>query len=41
MFSQLAEIVPVLQKHNIKLIGIGVEEVGSKDFVNGKFFDGG
>ncbi|XP_035450890.1 prostamide/prostaglandin F synthase isoform X2 [Spodoptera frugiperda] len=38
--KELSEIAPVLNKHNVKLIGIGVEEAGSKDFVNGKYFDG-
>ncbi|CAB3245125.1 unnamed protein product [Arctia plantaginis] len=38
--KELSEIAPVLKKHNIKLVGIGVEEAGSKDFINGKYFDG-
>ncbi|XP_026746236.1 prostamide/prostaglandin F synthase-like isoform X1 [Trichoplusia ni] len=38
--KELSEITPVLNKHNIKLIGVGVEEAGSKEFVDGKFFDG-
>ncbi|XP_052747888.1 prostamide/prostaglandin F synthase-like [Galleria mellonella] len=37
---ELAEIAPVLQNNNIKLVGVGVEEVGSKEFVDKKFFDG-
>lgn len=38
---QLGDIAPVLKRNNIRLVGIGVEEVGSKDFIDGKFFDGG
>lgn len=38
--KELSEIAPVLKKNNIRLVGIGVEEVGSKDFIDGKFFDG-
>ncbi|XP_030041212.1 prostamide/prostaglandin F synthase isoform X2 [Manduca sexta] len=38
--KELGDIKPVLDKHNIKLVGIGVEEAGSKDFVDGKYFDG-
>ncbi|XP_061725167.1 prostamide/prostaglandin F synthase-like [Cydia pomonella] len=38
--KELAEIAPVLQKHDIKLVGVGVEEVGSKEFIDGNFFDG-
>ncbi|KAL0810357.1 hypothetical protein ABMA28_010506 [Loxostege sticticalis] len=38
--KELGEIAPILAKHNIKLVGVGVEEAGSKDFVDGKFFDG-
>lgn len=38
--KELTEIAPVLKKNNIKLIGVGVEEAGSKEFVDGKFFDG-
>ncbi|KAM3968725.1 prostamide/prostaglandin F synthase [Aphomia sociella] len=38
--KELAEIAPVLERNNVKLVGIGVEEAGSKEFVEGKFFDG-
>ncbi|RVE49907.1 hypothetical protein evm_005375 [Chilo suppressalis] len=38
--KELGEIAPILQKHNVKLIGIGVEEAGSKEFVDAKYFDG-
>ncbi|XP_053620640.1 prostamide/prostaglandin F synthase-like isoform X3 [Plodia interpunctella] len=38
--KELGEIAPVLKENNIKLVGVGVEEIGSKEFVDGKFFDG-
>ncbi|XP_013145676.1 PREDICTED: prostamide/prostaglandin F synthase-like isoform X2 [Papilio polytes] len=38
--KELSEIAPVLKKNNIKLVGIGVENAGSKDFMEGKYFDG-
>ncbi|KAJ0170564.1 hypothetical protein K1T71_013935 [Dendrolimus kikuchii] len=38
--KELAEIVPVLRKNNIKLVGVGVEEIGANEFADGKFFDG-
>lgn len=38
--KELSSISPILKSNNIKLIGIGVDEVGSKEFVDGKFFDG-
>ncbi|XP_026484200.1 prostamide/prostaglandin F synthase-like isoform X2 [Vanessa tameamea] len=37
--KELGEIAPILKKNNIKLVGIGVEEAGSKEFIDGKFFD--
>lgn len=38
--KELGEIAPILKKNNIRLIGIGVEDAGSKEFIDGKFFDG-
>ncbi|XP_059045857.1 prostamide/prostaglandin F synthase-like [Achroia grisella] len=38
--KELGEIASVLENNNIKLIGIGVEEDGCKEFVERKFFDG-
>ncbi|XP_041985770.1 prostamide/prostaglandin F synthase-like isoform X2 [Aricia agestis] len=38
--KELGEISHVLKEHNIKLIGIGVEEENSEDFIQGNFFDG-
>ncbi|KAL4703903.1 hypothetical protein ACJJTC_013080 [Scirpophaga incertulas] len=37
---ELSEIASVLRRHNIKLIGVGVEEMGSTEFVEKQFFDG-
>ncbi|GBP93844.1 hypothetical protein EVAR_22413_1 [Eumeta japonica] len=38
--KEVSEIAPILTRNNIKLIGVGVEEVGGKEFIEGKFFDG-
>ncbi|KAL0810354.1 hypothetical protein ABMA28_010503 [Loxostege sticticalis] len=38
--TELSEIAPVLAKHNIKLVGIGVEKYNSEEFVQRKFFAG-
>ncbi|VVD00651.1 prostamide/prostaglandin F synthase-like [Leptidea sinapis] len=38
--KELSDIAPVLKEHNIKLIGIGVEEVGAQDFIQGEYFNG-
>jgi len=38
--KEISEIAPILKKHNIKLIGVGVDDVGKEEFTNGKFFDG-
>ncbi|KAJ2943051.1 hypothetical protein O0L34_g18740 [Tuta absoluta] len=38
--KELSEIAPILQKNNVKLVGVGLEENGHKEFVDGKFFDG-
>ncbi|XP_045781129.1 prostamide/prostaglandin F synthase-like isoform X2 [Maniola jurtina] len=38
--KELGEIAPILKKNNIKLVGIGLETAGSKEFIDGKFFDG-
>lgn len=32
---------PILDRHNVRFIGVGVEELGVEEFVSGKFFDGG
>ncbi|XP_023943613.1 prostamide/prostaglandin F synthase isoform X1 [Bicyclus anynana] len=38
--KELGEITPILRKNNIRLVGIGLEGTGSKEFVDGKYFDG-
>ena len=32
---------PILVKNNVRLIGVGLEELGVQEFIDGKFFDGG
>jgi len=38
--KQLSGIKPKLDAHNVRLVGIGVEELGVQEFMDGKFFDG-
>lgn len=38
---QLSSMKPILDRHNVRFIGVGVEELGVEEFVAGKFFDGG
>ena len=38
--KQLSGIKQELDAHNVRLVGIGVEELGVKEFIDGKFFDG-
>lgn len=38
---ELADLAPVLKENNIRLVGIGVDEIGLDDFVKGKYFAGG
>ena len=33
--------MPIFQRHNVKLVGVGVEPLGVEEFIEGKFFDGG
>jgi prostamide/prostaglandin F2alpha synthase len=37
---ELSKIAPLLRAHNIRLIGIGLEETGYQEFLEEKFFDG-
>uniref|UniRef100_A0A914A044 Prostamide/prostaglandin F synthase n=1 Tax=Patiria miniata TaxID=46514 RepID=A0A914A044_PATMI len=37
---ELSTLKPQLDAHNIRLIGIGLEEFGLQEFVEGKFWDG-
>ena len=32
---------PILDRHNVRFIGVGVEPLGVEEFVAGNFFDGG
>ncbi|CAK1594815.1 unnamed protein product [Parnassius mnemosyne] len=38
--KEISEIAPILKKHNIRLIGVGVESANSKEFLENKYFDG-
>lgn len=38
--KELSDIKPLLDEHNVRLVGIGLEELGVEDFVAGNFFDG-
>jgi hypothetical protein len=38
--KELSTLTPVLAAHNIKLVGVGLEELGVKDFVDGQYFNG-
>lgn len=39
--KELSILAPHLAKANVRLIGIGLEELGVEEFMEGKFFDGG
>jgi len=39
--NDLKEISPLLRENNVRLVGVGPEDVGIQDFQDGKFFDGG
>ena len=32
---------PILAEHNVNLIGIGFDDFGVRDFIDGNFFKGG
>jgi len=38
--KELSRLLPQLQEHNVRLIGVGFDENGLNDFKNGNFFDG-
>jgi prostamide/prostaglandin F2alpha synthase len=38
--KELSTLTPLLASHNVKNVGVGLEEVGLKDFVDGEFFNG-
>jgi prostamide/prostaglandin F2alpha synthase len=37
----LKEISPILKENNVRLVGVGPENIGVEEFVAGNFFDGG
>ena len=37
---EISAIQPLLAEHNVKLIGVGVEQFGVAEFINGNFFKG-
>ncbi len=37
---EISAIKPTLDQNNVKLIGVGLEELGVQEFIDGKFFDG-
>ena len=39
--TYIAYLQPILAVHNVKLVGVGVEELGMKEFMQGKYFEGG
>lgn len=39
--KQLSLIKPQLDANNVRLVGIGLEEVGLEQFIQGDFFNGG
>lgn len=39
--KDLGQISNILNNNNIRLIGVGPEELGVEEFKDGKFFDGG
>ena len=39
--KELSAIYPHLVEAKVRLIGIGLEELGVQEFINGKYFDGG
>ncbi|XP_015519828.1 prostamide/prostaglandin F synthase-like [Neodiprion pinetum] len=38
--KEVSAIADLLKEHNVKLIGVGVEDFDSQEFVDGKFFKG-
>ena len=41
ILGEVSAIKPILDSNNVKLVGVGLEELGVQDFIDGKFFDGG
>ena len=38
---RLSTLKPHLDANNVRMVGVGLEELGVEEFVKGKFFDGG
>lgn len=38
--KELSTLTPILAAHNVKNVGVGLEELGLEEFVEGKFFNG-
>ncbi len=38
---EVSAIKPILDSNNVKLVGVGLEDLGVEEFLEGKFFDGG
>lgn len=36
----MSALQPILEEHNTKLIGVGVEKLGVEEFIEGNFFSG-
>lgn len=39
--KELSELQPILKRHDIDMVGVGLEDFGAQEFLDGKFFDGG
>lgn len=37
---EVSAIKPILDSNNVKLIGVGLEDLGVEEFIEGKFFNG-
>jgi len=37
---EVSAIKPILDSNNVKLVGVGLEDLGVEEFLEGKFFDG-
>ena len=38
---EVSAIKPILDSNNINLVGVGLEELGVQEFIDGKYFEGG
>jgi len=37
---EVSAIKPILDSNNINLVGVGLEELGVQEFIDGKYFEG-